>query len=238
MRFILLLVVVFLGSVPNCGPVQQPDERDLVRKRQLMVHQQIELRGVKDSRVLRAMRSVPRHEFVPEKYRDEAYRDEPLPIGAEQTISQPYVVAYMTEKLQLQPTDRVLEIGTGSGYQAAVLAEIVDSVYTIEIIESLANTACLTLQRLGYNNVSVRHGDGYAGWPEKEPFDAIIITAAPEVIPEPLKQQLKNGGRMILPIGDTYQELVLVRREDDQFTLQTLLPVRFVPMTGKIQQPQ
>jgi protein-L-isoaspartate(D-aspartate) O-methyltransferase len=199
-----------------------------------MVEDQIKKRGVKDERVLNAMRHVPRHEFVPDHLKKYAYADEPLPIGEDQTISQPYIVAYMTEYLRLQENDKVLEIGTGSGYQAAVLAEIADSVFTIEIVDVLAEKAEKTLERLGYNNVLVKRGDGYAGWPEHAPFDAIIITAAPTKIPEPLKEQLKIGGYMILPLGDYSQELVLLEKNKNDFERKSLLPVRFVPMTGEI----
>ncbi|MEE9117597.1 MAG: protein-L-isoaspartate(D-aspartate) O-methyltransferase [Calditrichia bacterium] len=199
-----------------------------------MVEDQIERRGVKDDRVLHAMREVPRHEFVPNHLKKYAYADEPLPIGEDQTISQPYIVAYMTEYLRLGEEDIVLEIGTGSGYQAAVLAEIADTVYTIEIVDVLAKRAEKTLKRLGYENVLVKRGDGYAGWPEHAPYDAIIITAAPTKIPQPLLNQLKIGGFMILPLGDYSQELVLIEKNIKGFEQKTLLPVRFVPMTGEI----
>ena len=199
-----------------------------------MVEDQIERRGVNNENVLEAMREVPRHEFVPDHLKKYAYADEPLPIGEDQTISQPYIVAYMTEYLQLGGGDKVLEIGTGSGYQAAVLAEIVDTVYTIEIVEVLAKQAEKTLDRLGYENVLVKRGDGYAGWPEHAPYDAIIITAAPTKIPQPLLEQLKIGGIMILPLGDYSQELVLIEKNLKGFEQKTLLPVRFVPMTGEI----
>jgi protein-L-isoaspartate(D-aspartate) O-methyltransferase len=180
------------------------------------------------------MRKVPRHEFIPDHLKKYAYADEPLPIGEDQTISQPYIVAYMTEYLRLGNEDKVLEIGTGSGYQAAVLAEIVDTVYTIEIVDVLAKNAEKTLERLGYENVLVKRGDGYAGWPEHAPYDAIIITAAPTKIPEPLLDQLKIGGIMILPLGDYSQELVLIEKNINGLEKKTLLPVRFVPMTGEI----
>jgi protein-L-isoaspartate(D-aspartate) O-methyltransferase len=200
-----------------------------------MVEDQIEKRGVKNESVLEAMRKVPRHEFVPDYLKKYAYADEPLPIGEDQTISQPYIVAYMTEYLRLGNEDKVLEIGTGSGYQAAVLAEIVDTVYTIEIVDVLAKNAQRNLERLGYENVLVKRGDGYAGWPEHAPYDAIIITAAPTKIPEPLLEQLKVGGFMILPLGDYSQELVLIEKNSmTDFEQKTLLPVRFVPMTGEI----
>jgi protein-L-isoaspartate(D-aspartate) O-methyltransferase len=182
------------------------------------------------------MRTVPRHLFVPEKVARQAYADHPLPIGHGQTISQPYVVAFMTEALGLEGDETVLEIGTGSGYQAAVLAEIVARVYSIEIVAPLAQEAAIRLRELGYENVEVRSGDGYAGWPEAAPFDAIIVTAAAPRIPEPLKQQLRDGGRLILPVGDDWQELVVVTRRGDRFEEKRVLPVRFVPMTGEVRQ--
>lgn len=196
-----------------------------------MVRQQLEARGIRDERVLAAMRRVPRHEFVPGHLRASAYEDCPLPIGHGQTISQPYIVAFMTEQLALKPTDRVLEIGTGSGYQAAVLAELVAEVYTIEIIQPLAEQARATLSRLGYTNVMIRVGDGHKGWPEKAPFDAIIVTCAPEDVPQALVDQLKDGGRMIIPVGPLWdQELVLLEKKQGRITRTDVLPVRFVPM--------
>jgi len=203
--------------------------------RERMVETQIMRRGVADSAVLEALHTVPRHRFVPEKYQPYSYADEPLPIGEDQTISQPYIVAYMTEILQLQPADRVLEIGTGSGYQAAVLAEIVDSVFTIEIIEALAERAESTLTELGYVNIFVRCGDGYRGWPDHAPFDAIIVTAAPDHVPQPLIAQLALGGRMVIPVGSTMQDLLVIHRSEEGIVTDTTLPVRFVPMTGEAQ---
>ena len=178
---------------------------------------------------------MPRHEFVPEKIRSEAYEDHPLPIGHGQTISQPYIVAFMTEKLAPKPTDRLLEIGTGSGYQAAILAELVKEVYTIEIVEPLAERAKADLARLNYTNVFVKAGDGYQGWPKKAPFDAIIVTCAPEQIPQPLIDQLKEGGRMIIPVGPTdgVQELWLLEKKSGKVEQKAVLQVRFVPMTRK-----
>jgi protein-L-isoaspartate(D-aspartate) O-methyltransferase len=201
--------------------------------REQMVREQIEDRGVRDARVLAALRKVPRHLFVPPEERGEAYNDYPLAIGHGQTISQPYIVAYMTEALELKPRDRVLEIGTGSGYQAAILAELVTEVYSIEIVEALAKEAEARLHRLGYSSVQVRAGDGYRGWPEAAPFDAIIVTAAPDHIPQPLVDQLREGGRMVLPLGLWDQELVRLRRSPSGILRETLLPVRFVPMTGE-----
>ncbi|MCX7712923.1 MAG: protein-L-isoaspartate(D-aspartate) O-methyltransferase [Chthoniobacterales bacterium] len=194
-------------------------------------------RNIRDERVLNAMRKVPRHEFVPEKYRSEAYEDHPLPIGHGQTISQPYIVAFMTEKIAPKPTDRILEIGTGSGYQAAILAELAAEVYSIEIIEPLAEFARSNLQRLGYKNVHIRTGDGYLGWPEAAPFDAIIVTCAPNEIPPPLIAQLREGGRMIIPVGNAFQQLILLEKREGSLHQQAVLPVRFVPMTGKAQEP-
>ena len=202
-----------------------------------MVSKQIEARGVRDARVLRAMRAVPRHRFIPESQSAYAYDDRPLPIGHRQTISQPYIVALMSELADLKPGDTVLEVGTGSGYQAAVLAEMGMKVFSIEIIEPLAKEAKATLDELGYGKrVTVRHGDGYAGWPEHAPFDAVIVTAAPPKIPEPLKQQLEVGGRLVIPVGKHYQSLLRVTRTKEGFREHSVIPVRFVPMTGKAQE--
>jgi protein-L-isoaspartate(D-aspartate) O-methyltransferase len=191
-------------------------------------------RNITNARVLAVMGRVLRHEFVPERLRPDAYADHPLPIGHGQTISQPYIVAFMTEQLEPKPTDRVLEIGTGSGYQAAVLAELVAQVYTVEIVEDLAQRAAADLKRLGYTNVHVRAGDGYRGWAEVAPFDSIIVTCAPERVPQPLIDQLKDGGRIIIPVGRVWnQELVLLRKRGGKLEQQAVLPVRFVPMTGE-----
>ena len=192
--------------------------------------------GISDEKVIAAMKNVRRHEFVPEKYRSDAYDDRPLPIGLKQTISQPFVVAYMTQMLKLDGDEKVLEIGTGSGYQAAVLAEIVDEVYTIEILEPLAKSAEKTLKRLGYDDVVVMAGDGYRGWPEHAPFDAIIVTAAPDHIPQPLVEQLAIGGRMVIPVGKWGQKLTLITKDKDGVKKQEDLPVIFVPMTGEAQE--
>jgi protein-L-isoaspartate(D-aspartate) O-methyltransferase len=232
------VIVVAAWSEPKASswdppaPAPGADEQ-LAKARAGMVKHQIESRGVTDSVVLDAMRVVPRHRFVPPQFADEAYDDSPLPIGYGQTISQPYIVGYMTAALQLKPKDRVLEIGTGSGYQAAVLAEIVAEVYSIEILDSLGDRADSTLSALGYRNVHVRVGDGYRGWPDKAPFDAIIITAAPDHIPQALVDQLAVGGRMIMPIGDDDQKLILLTKTADGVAERALLPVRFVPMTGE-----
>jgi len=206
--------------------------------RQRMVTSQLVSAGrdITNASVLAAMCKVPRHEFVPERLRAQAYDDHPLPIGYGQTISQPFIVAFMTQELDPKPTDRVLEIGTGSGYQAAVLAEIVAEVYTIEIVEELAARAAADLTRLGYTNVHVRAGDGYRGWSEAAPFDAVIVTCAPEHVPQPLIDQLKDGGRVIIPLGPLWnQELVLLRKQNGKLKQHAVLPVQFVPMTGKAQ---
>jgi len=202
-------------------------------QRERMVADQLEAPGrdIRDPRVLEAMRRVPRHEFVPSDYQDQAYNDHPLPIGYGQTISQPYIVGFMTEQLRPRPTDRVLEVGTGSGYQAAVLSRLVSEVCTIEILEPLARRAEQDLARLGYSNVKVRHGDGYLGWPEAAPFDAIIVTCAPEQVPQALIDQLKDGGRMIIPVGGFgEQNLWLLVKEGAALRRSAVLPVRFVPM--------
>ncbi|MCB1314467.1 MAG: protein-L-isoaspartate(D-aspartate) O-methyltransferase [Leptospiraceae bacterium] len=201
-----------------------------------MVASQIERRGVRHARVLAAMRSVPRHEFVEASYRDSAYDDTPLPIGHRQTISQPYIVAYMTELLQPQPGDRILEVGTGSGYQAAVLAEIGAEVYTIEIVEPLCARARADLQRLGYQNITVICGDGYNGWPAAAPYDGILVAAAPEKVPQPLLDQLKVGGRLVIPVGGFSQDLIVIERTESGYTRTNQIPVRFVPMTGQAEE--
>src|SRR3989442_10754304 len=185
------------------------------------------------------MAKVPREEFVPADARVDAYEDGPLPIGYDQTISQPYIVAFMTDQLRPKRSDRVLEIGSGSGYQAAISADLVADVYTIEIIEPLAKNAEATLQRLGYKNVHVKVGDGYSGWPEYAPFDAIIVTCAPDKVPQPLTDQLKEGGRMIIPVGDRFaQELYLLEKKNGQLKESAVLPVRFVPMAGEAVEKQ
>ena len=206
---------------------------DFKAMREKMVETQIKARGVKDPRVLSALLKVERHRFVPEKYLDSAYSDQPLPIGEGQTISQPYIVALMTELLGLKGNEKVLEIGTGSGYQAAVLAELAKEVYTIEIIEPLASTAKERLAELGYQNVKVKAGDGYLGWPEAAPFDAIIVTAAPDHIPKPLIDQLKEGGRMVVPVGTYTQDLKKIVKRSGKVETIDVIPVLFVPMTGE-----
>jgi len=204
-------------------------------ERSRMVDRQLAARDIRDSRILAAMRKVPRHELVPESRRGHAYQDSPLPIGSGQTISQPYIVALMTQLLELDGSERVLEIGTGSGYQAAVLAETANEVYSIEIVPELAERARADLARLGYENIHLREGDGYRGWPEKAPFDAIVVTAAPDHVPEPLVEQLAVGGRLVLPVGRFHQELMVIKREADGVVRERSVGVRFVPMTGEAQ---
>jgi protein-L-isoaspartate(D-aspartate) O-methyltransferase len=249
-------VILALGAVgslamaapaaPSAGGIVEPmaatsqagdGAGDQARQRQLrlqMVAEQIRSRGVTSPRVLAAMAEVPRHLFVPESERDQAYEDHPLPIGGGQTISQPYIVGLMTALLDLPPGSRVLEIGTGSGYQAAVLSRVAGQVYSVEIVPALGAQARETLARLGYDNVHVRIGDGYRGWPEAAPFDAILLTAAPHAVPPPLIAQLKPGGRLVLPLGGFDQELMLLTKgPDGAVKEEKVLPVRFVPMTGE-----
>jgi protein-L-isoaspartate(D-aspartate) O-methyltransferase len=200
-----------------------------------MVEEQLRPRGIKDQRVLIAMGKVPREEFVAVNLRSQSYSDSALPIGHNQTISQPFIVAFMTEQLHLQPTDRVLEVGTGSGYQTAVLATLVKDVYSIEILEALAKESSARLARLRYRNAHVKQGDGYQGWPEVAPFDAIIVTCAPDKVPQPLTQQLKEDGRMIIPVGSGIdQQLYLLEKKHGQLAQTAILPVRFVPMMGEV----
>ena len=236
-RVFLLIVVGVLGIVFGCGngnqTMDQRNEDSRQAERDWMVDTQILRGGITDPKVVAAMRRVPRHHFIPDYESEDAYGDFPLPIGHSQTISQPYIVAYMTDALKLQPGEKVLEIGTGSGYQAAILAELGVQVFTIEIVKPLAQYARDNLSKLGYDHVSVRAGDGYQGWPEERPFDAIIITAGPDHIPSPLLEQLAVGGRLILPVGDYSQNLVLIRRTEEGYQRTELLPVRFVPMTGQ-----
>lgn len=225
---VILLILIF--SVSQCNS----QEGNFNGLREQMVRTQLQARGINDKQVLDAFREVERHKFVLPRYISMAYRDSPLPIEEGQTISQPYIVAYMTEALNLEKDDKALEIGTGSGYQAAILAQIVDSVFTIEIFESLGKKAKALFNQLGYNNIYTKIGDGYKGWPEHAPFDAIIVTAAPSNIPEPLKEQLAEGGRMIIPVGgDAVQELVLLKKRKGKIKQQSVLPVRFVPMISK-----
>lgn len=233
LREIAIFLPVFLPFLilANCN---KEEALDYEKARRRMVENQLKARGVKDKKVLEAMGKVPRHLFVPEDIRHLAYADRPLPIGEGQTISQPYIVALMTECLSLKGNEKVLEIGTGSGYQAAVLAELVDSIFTIEIIEDLAMRARKTLSKVGYTNVFVKVGDGYFGWPEHAPFDGIIVTCAPESIPQPLIDQLSEGGRMVIPVGDYYQMLKLILKENGRLIEKEIIPVLFVPMKGEI----
>jgi protein-L-isoaspartate(D-aspartate) O-methyltransferase len=218
---------------PTSGTGQDGDER--LEERMEMVDRQIRSRGVSDQAVLEAMERVPRHAFVPEEYSSQAYADHPLPIGYGQTISQPYIVALMTELLALRSSDKVLEIGTGSGYQAAILGEVVAEVYTVEIIEELAVQAAQRLENQGYDNVHVLHADGYYGWEEHAPYDAIIVTAAPDHIPQPLVQQLRDGAKLVIPVGPPggYQTLWEVTKVGDEITKRNVTGVLFVPLTGE-----
>jgi protein-L-isoaspartate(D-aspartate) O-methyltransferase len=220
------------SSAQDAAGSAAADEGRYARQRELLV-EEVAAWGVTDQLVLDALQAVPRHRFVPVDYRDQAYENHPLPIGHGQTISQPYIVGLMTEALELEAGDTVLEIGTGSGYQAAVLAELVDHVDTIEIVGALADQAEATLSSLGYDNVRVRRGDGYFGWEDRAPFDAIMVTAAPDHVPPPLRAQLADGGRMVIPVGPVggYQELWLVERDGDEFSTTSLGGVRFVPLT-------
>lgn len=224
-RYFLAMAVAALvfGSA-----AAQQDE--MTKKRERMIDRQIESRGIENPRVLDALQAVERHRFVPQAAQESAYGDHPLAIGFGQTISQPYIVALMTESIDPQPGDRVLEIGTGSGYQAAVLSLLVKDVYTIEIVAPLGEAAADRLESLGYDNVHVRIGDGYQGWPEEAPFDAIVVTAAPPEIPQALVDQLAEGGRMVIPVGTSYQELLLVEKQKGKVAKRVITAVRFVPM--------
>lgn len=235
MRSRLVVTVLLTGLLCLGASAGKPQEDPYLEKRLAMVRDQIEKEGISDPRVLAAMRNVPRHLFVPSEYRPMAYESRPLPIGEGQTISQPYVVAFMTEILRLGPRDRVLEVGTGSGYQAAVAARIAGEVYTVEIFPSLAERARKTLSDLGFGNITVRQGDGYYGWEEKGPFDAIIVTCAGGHIPPPLLRQLRNGGRMIMPVGGPFltQNLVFLEKSrDGALSQRNVLPVVFVRLLG------
>jgi protein-L-isoaspartate(D-aspartate) O-methyltransferase len=223
---ISVMLLLFVAGSVRCQNYWQ--ERNQMVKRQIMD------RGINDPKVISAMKDVARHEYVPQNYREMAYDDRPLPIGHGQTISQPYIVALMTELLELEEGDKVLEIGTGSGYQAAVLSHITSEVFTIEIVEGLAEDAKKVLQKQGYTNIHVKIGDGFKGWPEHAPFDAIIVTCSPSDIPAPLKNQLKEGGRMVIPVGGKFiQELVLVKKENGELKKQEISSVRFVPMLNE-----
>ena len=227
-----LLTAAFVP--PNCSETASSQKTELAAQRETMVREQIAGRGITDSATLHAMRAVPRHEFLPLRLRGEAYADYPLPIGHGQTISQPYIVAFMTEAIRPRPGDKILEIGAGSGYQAAVLAHTGAEVYTVEIIEPLAEMARQNLERLGYKSARVMHGDGFRGWPEHAPFYAIVVACAPDKIPSNLVAQLKDGGRMVIPVGGGMeQELILLRKSGGVIEKHSVLPVRFVPMTGE-----
>ncbi len=237
LRKLLGTLLIIMATSCSSEDLSGPENPRHKKMRQLMVEKQLmtPMRGIKDARVLKAMATVPRHRFVPERYHHEAYNDHPLPIGYDQTISQPFIVALMTERLDPQPGEKVLEIGTGSGYQAAILSLLVKEVYSIEIVEELAASAEKVLSELNYDNVHVKAGDGYQGWPDKAPFDAIIVTCAPDHIPGPLIEQLKEGGRMMIPVGEesAVQELYLLEKRDGKVEKKSVLPVRFVPMTGE-----
>ncbi len=237
--FVIILVLLFFIVAQRTGfviekPVSEPDEYSVLRKQ--MVDTQLRTRDISDEKVLSVMERVPRHRFM-HSFIGQAYEDHPVPIGYAQTISQPYIVALMTQELRVESSDRVLEIGTGSGYQAGVLAELVNEVYTIEIIEALAIRANQTFIDLGFDNVFVKHADGYFGWEEKAPFDAIIITAAANHLPPPLIEQLKDGGKLIIPLASTagFQTLTLVSKKGDELDTRFISGVRFVPMTGEAQ---
>jgi protein-L-isoaspartate(D-aspartate) O-methyltransferase len=232
----LVTAAGILACSPRPAPTGEQRDRDAsAEPRTRMVQEQIAARDIRDPRVVQAMTRVPRDRFVPVLYRDAAYEDRPLSIGYGQTISQPYIVAWMTEALRLTPTSRVLEVGTGSGYQAAVLAELAQRVYTIEIVGELAERAKRTLTELGYDNVQVRHGDGYRGWPEEAPFDGIMVTAAPDHVPQPLIEQLKVGGRMVIPVGgqDEVQQMTVITKTATGIVSRETIPVRFVPLVRK-----
>ena len=233
---IIILMIIQLGSILFGQPQQiQPQSSFMSKqwsdKANDMVKYQIEKRGITNDNILRVMRNTPRHLFVPPALSKMAYDDYPLPIGEEQTISQPYIVALMTDLLSLKGNEKILEIGTGSGYQAAILSQLVDTVYTIEIVESLANNAKKRLDNLNYKNVIVKYGDGYKGWPSVAPFDAIIVTAAPEEVPQILIDQLKVNGNIVIPVGDKWQELQLITKiNKNKIKRKNVIPVRFVPM--------
>jgi protein-L-isoaspartate(D-aspartate) O-methyltransferase len=235
-RFSIVLGVL-LAILASGGPLSAQSHDSFSKARTEMVDKEIVGAGVKDPRVVEAMRKTPRHEFVPANQRQYAYYDMALPIGHSQTISPPFIVAYMTEKLEPQPEDKVLEIGTGSGYQAAVLSNLVREVYTIEIVEPLGQRAASTLRRLGYSNVHAKTGDGYQGWPEHAPFDKIIVTCSPEEVPPALVEQLREGGRMVIPFGQRYQQnLYLLKKVDGKMEIEALHPTLFVPMTGEAEE--
>ncbi len=230
-KILFFFIIFSFLFIINCEDKENND--NFTDERKEMVESQIISRGIKDKRVLSAMLKVERHIFVPANLQKNAYDDNPLPIGYDQTISQPYIVAIMTELLELKGDEKVLEIGTGSGYQAAILAELCKEVYTIEIIPELGKNAEKILNESGYKNIKVKIGDGFAGWKEYAPFDGIIVTCAPKDIPEPLLEQLKDNGRLVIPVGDDYQELLLVKKINGRITKQSIIPVLFVPMRGE-----
>ena len=233
------VAVAYLGTGWRVAVTQFEDESPLARARRDMVQRQLRSRDIRDPRVLEAMGRVERHRFAAAEFQDQAYDDHPLPIGHGQTISQPYIVALMTQLVRPKPGDRALDIGTGSGYQAAILAEVCKEVYSIEIVKPLADEAAKRLADLGYKNVTVRAGDGYRGWPEHAPFDVIIVAASPRHIPQPLIDQLAPGGRLVLPVGGYPQDLTLVEKQKDGTTRQrNVAPVLFVPMTGEADSPE
>lgn len=233
MRIVLIACIGLLMLCLSCQTGSRGPAESYEDARARMVDRQIEARGIEDQRVLAAMRAVPRHEFIPEQYRHYAYHDSPVPIGHGQTISQPYIVALMTEELSLSTADRVLEVGTGSGYQAAVLAEIAQEVYSVEIIEPLAREAETRLNGLGYDNVWIKVGDGYEGWEEHAPYDRVIVTCAPTEIPQPLIDQMKEGGIMVIPVGsEGFQYLYRVKKYMGEAQTEEVIPVSFVPLTG------
>jgi protein-L-isoaspartate(D-aspartate) O-methyltransferase len=230
-------LICYLGTMVPTPALAQGNPAEMAKRRREMVEAQIRSRGISDGRVLAAMGDVPRHLFVPDALRAQAYEDYPLPIGSQQTISQPYIVALMTSLLDLRGGERVLEIGTGSGYQAAVLSRIAGEVYSIEILEPLSASARHTLNGLGYSNIHLRVGDGWAGWKEAAPFDGILVTAAPEKVPQPLIDQLKVGGKLVIPVGSFFQDLLVYTKTATGLEKRNVIPVRFVPMTGEAQKP-
>jgi protein-L-isoaspartate(D-aspartate) O-methyltransferase len=232
-RLVVSSSLVVLGCAGAPGDGAQPAAQGHDAERAAMVQQQLRARDIRSPRVLEVMGRVPREAFVPEAQRGDAYADRPLPIGYDQTISQPYIVAFMTQALDVRPTDRILEIGTGSGYQAAILGELAAQVFTIEIVAPLAERARGTLASFGYRNIHVRAGNGYLGWPEEAPFDRIMVTAAPDEVPPALVAQLKEDGLMAIPVGGAYQELRILRKTARGMDTLATLPVRFVPMTGR-----
>ena len=238
-RLVGFVLVLMLLASPACqsqlysdlAPSQQSEEEFAARRRKLV--ELLKSRGLNSKTVLDALLKVPRHKFVPASHRNRAYEDRALPIAHEQTISQPYIVGYMTEAAEIAPGDRVLEIGTGSGYQAAVLAELAKEVYSIEIVPSLADSARSLLSELGYKNVQVKAGNGYLGWPEHAPFDAILVTAAPDEVPQALVDQLAVGGTMVVPVGSGFQQMVIITKRESGVVERRTIPVAFVPMVGK-----